>query len=364
MPTSPILRAARRTRERCTMPHHTPSPLSARRLLPFAALCITIALHAGGCASTSTNSDTMTTAEAAATPAINPRTLTPLQGQSGSPITWPELVSTLAAADVVVIGENHGHALGLSAAAAIFDDILAANPAAVLSLEFIERDEQPALDDYLAGIIDEKTFRESTKRTEGNYPDGHRRMVEAAKAANRPVIAANAPRRYVRLARLEGYERLQKLSPEQRRLFRIPDSLPEGRYRTDFEKIMRDMASQGHGAASATPGQATPPPSTPDPAAEAALTARIAATFRSQVLWDWTMADSIVRALDSGRPVVHVVGRFHSDFRGGTIEAIQRLRPAARVITISMIDDTSNSLRDEDKSRADFIIYTGPAPKP
>jgi uncharacterized iron-regulated protein len=331
--------------------------------MSLAAICMTLALHVGGCASTSTKSDTMTTAESAAEPGVNPRSLTPLHGETGSPITWSELVSTLAGADVVVIGENHGHALGLAAAAAIFDDILAANPAAVLSLEFIERDEQPTLDDYLAGIIDEKTFREATKRTEGNYPDGHRRMVEAAKAANRPVIAANAPRRYVRLARLEGYERLQKLSPEQRRLFRIPDALPEGRYRADFEKVMRDMASQGHGAASVTPGQATPPSVTPDPAAEAALAARIAATFRSQVLWDWTMADSIVRGLDSGRPVVHVVGRFHSDFRGGTIEAIERLRTAGRVITISMIDDTSNSLREEDKSRADFIIYTGPAAK-
>lgn len=41
-------------------------------------------------------------------------------------------------------------------------------------------------------------------------------MVEAAKAAGRPVIAANSPRRCLRVAKSDGYDKLKGLGQEQR----------------------------------------------------------------------------------------------------------------------------------------------------
>lgn len=280
--------------------------------------------------------------------ARDPRAVT-LFHSDGSPATWEELVSAAASTDAVLIGENHGHPLGLAAAAALWTDVVAGSPNSALSLEFFERDEQTRLDDYLTGVVNEETFRKRTARTEGNYPPGHREMVEGAKAAKRVVVAANAPRQYVRLARMEGYERLATLKPDQRRLFRVPDELPTGRYREDFEKIMGDGAS--HGAPAKEP---------PGPDAEAKKKADLEGAFRSQSLWDWTMADSVATALASGRaPVVHVIGRFHSDFDGGTVLALRRIRPGVRTVVVSFVQKDGEACEKDDIGRADFIAYVG-----
>jgi uncharacterized iron-regulated protein len=171
-------------------------------------------------------------------------------------------------------------------------------------------------------------------------------MVETAKAAHRPVHAANAPRAYATLARKEGYERLRQLTPEQQRMVRIPDRLFGGRYRADFDKVM----TPAHGDEA-------------EPAASAEFHEVLDQTFRAQSLWDWTMADSATAALARGEmPVVHVVGRFHVDFRGGLVQAIEALRPDTRTLVVSFVDAWSDALAEDDAERGDFVIYVGPAP--
>ncbi len=242
-----------------------------------------------------------------------------------------------------MIGETHGHPLGLAFAAALWEDVLARTDRAALSLEFIERDSQVHLDDYLAGLIDEEQFRKASGRTAGNYPEGHRAMVEAARHAGRPVIASNAPRRYVRIARASGYERLASLTPEQRRHYVIPVEMPSGRYREEFFKLMSGMGDVSHGGSGGGGSM-------------------VEAIFRSQSLWDATMADAVAGVLAQGnRPVVQVIGRFHTDFEGGTVQLLRRVRPGVRVLTLSVTDSTGPSLADTDLGRADFVIYAGPS---
>ena len=268
-------------------------------------------------------------------------------GRTGAPASQEGAASGAAATDACIIGENHGHPLGLATAAALWDDVLKRTDKAALSLEFFDRDEQSRVDDYLAGLTDEKTFRMRTGRTASAYPEGHRAMVEAAKAAKRPVIASNAPRAQVRAAGKEGYDRLATLTPEQRRLVRIPDAIPTGKYRGDFDKVRSDPKA-AHG----------PPPKTEEDRRK-----QLDAAFRGQSLWDWTMADSIASALAAGdKPVFQVVGRFHEDFGGGLVQALEKLRPGVRVMTVSFVDAWSDSLRDEDKGRADYVVYVGPSP--
>lgn len=287
---------------------------------------------------------------------IDPRSVAVFDGRTGARVDWNALASAAADADALLIGENHGHPLGLPSAAALFDDVLARSDRAVLALEFFERHEQADIDDYLGGLTDEPAFRKAAARTPGNYPEAHRAMLEAAKKAKRPVVAANAPRRYVRLARSAGYDRLASLTPEQRRLFRVPDALPTGRYRDDFDKVMA-AAPASH--APTKPGQPAPPPED-----DAAKKARLDATFRSQSLWDWTMADSVASAMSSGAPVVLVVGRFHVDHEGGLVQALRALRPGARVVVLSYIDAPAPAaLADADRGRADFVAYVGPGPQ-
>jgi len=302
------------------------------------ALCLALGLglSIGACAPRSSH------VKAKETPRLAPEAVPVFRGVDGSPATLADAVSAAAAADVVLIGENHGHTTGLNTAAAIWAAVVERSPTATLSMEFFERDEQAAVDDFLSSLTTEDQFTRALSRTMLNYPPGHRAMVDAAKAAGRPVVAANAPRVYVRIARTDGFDRLGGLSSEQKRLFRIPDSLPSGRYRSDFYDVMNSMSDP--------PKEMTPE-----------RTEELDAMFRSQSVWDWTMAESIARALDAGgSPVLHVVGRFHIDFAGGTVEALRQLRPGARIVTIAFVPENAASLRDEDRDRADFVFYPGP----
>ena len=95
----------------------------------------------------------------------------------------------------------------------------------------------------------------------------------------------------------------------------------------------------------------------------AAIARRLENGFRSQQLWDATMGASVVKALRSGsRPVILLIGQFHSDFNGGTVQQIRARASHARILVISMQREDSTMLRDEDRDRADIIIYTGPRP--
>jgi uncharacterized iron-regulated protein len=282
---------------------------------------------------------------------IDPRRVPIFAGDASGVVPWDTVVETCASATVVLVGETHGQPLGLALAADLFEDILAANPRAVLSMEFYERDHQAHLDDYLAGITTAEQFDKATFRNEGNNPPGHRRMLEAARTAARPVIAANSPRRYTRLARIEGYDRLRNLTDEQQRLFDIPDSIPDNAYTDRFRAIMGQMGRGENDAGHAMPGMS------------------VDAFLQAQLLWDQTMADSVTDAIDLGAPVVHVVGQFHSDFgtepgKSALTDAIaERLLPNQNVIIISVQDAVARTLKVEDVGRAHFVTYVG-TPEP
>jgi uncharacterized iron-regulated protein len=296
------------------------------------------ALALGGCASSGDAPDDKVDAAP-----LDPRAVAVFDGITGSASEWGAMVDAAAAADVVIIGEIHGHERGLPAAAALWEDLVAgAGGSPALSLEFFERDEQAGLDDYLTGLTDEDGFREATGRTDRNYPDGHRAMVETAREAGLRVYASNAPRRYPTLARTEGYDELTGLRPSQAALFVSPAMPPMGPYRDRFFDVFRGMM-ESHGGAEQDPDE---------------LEAQIEGFYRAQSVWDATMADSIAGAIAEGhRPVVQVVGRFHSDHRGGLVEALWRAAPGMRVVTVSMVE--SPDFEGEDLGRADFVLEVG-----
>jgi len=279
-------------------------------------------------------------------------------GPTGAPITFDALADRVASADVVLIGEIHGQPRGLACAAALFETLVGRAPSsAALSLEFFDRHQQTDLDDYLSGVTDEPAFRDATGRTAENYPPGHRAMVLAALDAGVPVIAANAPRRYVRLARTDGYDRLRNLSEAQRALFSVPDSLTGGGYRDRFYEQMAGMT--GHGGPD--PESADEPETEDERAERQAVAARlIESYYRGQNLWDATMADSIARALSAGRrPVVQAVGRFHVEHDGGLVQRLRALAPGAEVLVVVMVDETAEAPADDDAVRDDVIVFVG-----
>jgi len=279
-----------------------------------------------------------------------PRALPMFSGRDGRVVTWADLMDAVASSDVVVLGEQHDDANGHAVELAVLENVLATYPGSVLALEMLERDEQAAVDALLAGELSESEFIERTgsARWSGaqSWEESYGRLVECARRHDAAVVAANAPREYVRLAGREGYESLRALPAEQQASFDLPSSLDDGAYRARLRQLMTDArAARGEG-----------PPSEEE----------VEAVLRPQMTWDATMAASVARALDR-RPngvakVVLVVGQFHSDFDGGTVLEIARRAPFARILTISLVPEPFRSLRGEDQRRADIVVSTRTAP--
>jgi len=290
-----------------------------------------------GCASTGPAPEPGGRAERASEPAGF------VSGETLRPLALAEVASRAAVADVVIVGELHGHPRGLEATGRLFEEIARLEPrTAALGLEFYERDEQVALDDYLSGLTDEAAFREATGKAAGKDP--HRELIETARAAGLRVWAMNAPRRYARLARTEGFGVYETMTREQRRLVDVPEELTGGRYADTFYELMGGMG--GHGEETESDGPS-----------EMAVS-----FFRAQNVWDATMAATAARALDAGaRPLVIVVGRFHSDFGGGLVERVKERAPGARVLKLSVLD--ADEPGEGDRGRADVLIPAGPLPQ-
>jgi uncharacterized iron-regulated protein len=256
------------------------------------------------------------------------------EGRDGGALAWSSVVERAARSDFTLIGEVHGHPDGLAIAAELFSEV-ARQARPTLCLEFFERDEQADLDAYVAGRTTEEELLRATDKDEQSYPPGHRAMVETAKAKGLAVVAANAPRRYAKLARSEGYDALGALPEEERALFSIPEELPGGGYAKRFAEAMGGHGESHHGGD----------------------------FFLAQALWDDTMADSAVRAHERfGAPVVAVAGRFHIDHDGGLPQLVRRRRPEAALLTVSVIDAEPTRLEGDEAGRADVVIFVGPMP--
>lgn len=295
------------------------------------------------------------------------RDLPAFSGRDGTALSWSEMHDALDWAAIIIIGEQHDDAVGHDVQRAIAEDVLARWGESRISMEMLTRDHQIFVDDYLDGIISAERFvRLAGVRDwggKGMWHEWYQPIIDVAKEHEARVIAANAPRRYVRLARTQGYGSLRALPRERRALFDLPRDHTGSDYHSRFFEVMHTMAAgpeddddenddENDGANENVES---------DAAAHHHMDhSQLDAMFRSQLVWDATMARSIV----SARPrrdakVIHLCGRFHSDYEGGTVLEIRRLLPMARVITISMVRAEATSLRDEDKNRADIVIYTG-----
>jgi uncharacterized iron-regulated protein len=270
------------------------------------------------------------------------------QGDDGRALTFEEIVSIAAQSDIVVLGERHDDAWGHSWQLAFFEALAARAPGAVLSLEMLARDEQLLVEDYLEGLIDGQALalrvhpgRTADDPVIAEWSAWYLPLVDAAREAGVPVVAANAPRRYVSAAREQGYARLEQVEGPRRGFFDVPEWNPTGDYEARFREAMGQHGGEGHGAI--------------DPET-------IWGWYAAQLVWDRTMAGSVAAAREGGRaPVVLIAGAFHVDFDGGTVQYLRRLRPNDSVLTVSVLEGGAetavDALRDEDRGRALILVY-------
>lgn len=253
----------------------------------------------------------------------------------GTPASVSDVATAIAGADVVYLGEEHDDPVAhrLQAEWLALACAQAGKRPVALAMEMFERDVQAVLDEYLADTIREKDLL-TDARPWPNYASDYRPLVELAKARGIPVIAANAPRRYVsRVGRL-GPSGVEGLSA-QAKGFLAPGPVPSASaaYAAKFSQAMGDGA--GH---TAGPG-----------------------LLAAQVLRDAAMADAIARHLAAhpGALVVMVNGKFHSAGHLGIPEQLKRLRPSARQLVVTM---ARRGGPEDTAPDGDFVVLTPPRP--
>jgi len=270
-----------------------------------------------------------------------------LSQDGAATITPDQAADTLKDYDVVFIGEFHDHIANHLAEMALLRALQERAPKLALSMEQFERDQQPKLDDYLAGKIGEESLISGLAWK--NYAEAYRPLVEFAKDRHLPVIAANAPQTIVRCIAKEGAGYLTGLAAKQRSLVAAEIHVGDGPYKQNFLRFAGDDAAHG-GKADASAKQ------------------RIDNNFAAQVARDDTMAESIANFLNAnpGYRVLHVTGAFHVEERLGTVERLRMRVPQLRIALVMPVQVARSSpgLKPDDAKGADFAILLQREPEP
>ncbi len=230
-----------------------------------------------------------------------------LYSPSGEPVSVTGLTPELQQADVILIGEWHTHAGIHRFQTDMLKQLVAGERPVALSMEQVTRDKQDLLNEYLDGQIGEQYFIKQSSAWP-NYESDYRPLIELAKSAGIPVIAANAPKRIVRCIGRQGVDYLNKLDSSERSFVAETINTGDSLYKQKF------MASMHHGKPEQTEKQ-----------------------YAAQMTWDETMAESIFKFLEKnpGTQVVHVAGKFHTEGGLGTATSLLNRNPNLKVAIIT-----------------------------
>jgi uncharacterized iron-regulated protein len=253
-------------------------------------------------------------------------------------VTAEDIISNMQNADVLFFGEEHNDSTGHYLEHLLLKKLAEKYPGkTALSMEMFETDCQLVLNEYLRGLIRERNFI-SEARAWKNYKD-YRPMVELAKAAKFPVVAANSPARYTNMVTRMGLSALLQLNAEAKAyLPPLPVDTATGPY---YDKFVQTMG--GHNAMASMGDMKI---------------------YQSQNLWDATMGWSISKFYKShpGYKIFQVNGGFHSEDKLGAAAQLKKYAPKARIVNIATYADDSFDNPDWSKfsGKADYIILTDP----
>lgn len=265
----------------------------------------------------------------------------------GKPATLNDIAAVWDNYAVVCVGEKHDDPAAHEVEAALFkmaaERAVASKRPLALSLEMFERDVQAVLDEYLADIISEKHFLLSS-RPWNNYQTDYRPLIETAHAQKIPVLAANAPGRYVNTVARLGRDSLSRLSPLAKSwLPPLPFPSSSLAYTSKFNTLM----GLGVSTAPTMPGAAM----------------HGGGLLDAQTLRDAAMAQAIAEYLKKNSKgfVFQVNGSFHSEEKLGVPEQIQHYRSNTKVLVVTVVpDDNYPNFSPTLGKLGDFVIISDP----
>jgi len=248
-----------------------------------------------------------------------------LYTKDGKPTTYKKLLKAAAEANVVLFGEEHDNALIHWLQLELTKDLAQTKPL-VLGAEMIEADNQPQLNEYLAGTIDQKKF-DTVARLWNNHKTDYKPLVDFAKEKHFPFIATNIPRRYASMVYKKGFDVLFSLT-DQEKSWIAPLPIAYDATLPGYVKMLEMSGSHG--------GDNLP---------------------KAQAVKDATMAHNIALNAKAGTIFIHYNGTYHSDNFEGINWYLNKEKAGLKIVTIAAVSQQDISKLDKEQlAKADFII--------
>ena len=249
-------------------------------------------------------------------------------------MTWQDLLKEMENFDVMLWGEEHDDGIGHIAQIEFFKKFSDKFPSA-LSLEMLEKDQQMLVNEYSSGYIPEKQFLEGIRLWK-NFQTDYLPLVKIAKESYSPIICANPPRRYVNAIARKGIIAYMDFGNEAH--YFLPEAYTLGLYQSEtYLAKLRSMFQSSHTSGA----KGIPSPES---------------MILAQYMWDQGMAESVSReSFRSGRKILHINGRFHSDEEGGLTFRLRKM--GLKVLVVSVFPEGKEENANFSKI-ADFVILT------
>jgi uncharacterized iron-regulated protein len=211
-----------------------------------------------------------------------------IDGATGTAVDGAAFDARLRAAKAIYVGEEHPNPHDHAAELEVLERAFAVDPQVGLGLEMLPRTMQPALDDYLAGKLDEAGFLTAVDwpKTWG-YPFGlYRPLFQFCRDHHLRAFALNAPRALVHAVAKVG---LDGLSADEKK--QLPNIVPGP---AAHRELVREAFGQHpHGRFADW---------------------QFERFYAAQLVWDETMAESVAAALaqpNAPHRLVVVAGEDH-----------------------------------------------------
>lgn len=239
------------------------------------------------------------------------------------------IVEKAGAKDIVYVGEHHDRFDHHRVQYQVIRSLYKKNKKLAIGMEMFQKPFQKALDDYISGTIDEKTFLKKTeyfKRWVFDY-NLYREILLFARENRIPVIALNIQKEIVTKVSKDG---LQALSREDMK------DLPEDMDLADldYRERLRTVFEKHAGSESRN----------------------FDFFYQSQVLWDESMAHNLSDFMtkNPGYQVVVLAGSGHMAFGSGIPRRAHRINGKDYAVILNS-DDIETDV-------ADYILYPSPLP--
>lgn len=248
----------------------------------------------------------------------------------GKSIRYEKMLREIQKSELILFGELHNNPICHWLELQVTKDLFAQHPGLTLGMEMFEADNQLILDEYLAGIIEEKHLLSEAKIW-NNYDTDYRPLIEFAKQNQLQVVASNIPRRYANLVYREGLQALDSLSDTAWQWIaplpiEVDLSLP------GYKDMMEMMGGHGNGEGNDAENLA-----------------------QAQAVKDATMAHFILTHFKG--TLLHFNGAYHSQNYEGIVWYLKKARPDLKITTIHTVEQEQiDALEEENKNTADFII--------